>query len=82
MLKIDADCYIYNREETKRWDTCACEPLMESFGGNLTNIKGELIDYSFKKDKNLYNNKDGVLAMADVKWHSEIVEKLKHINDN
>jgi len=40
-----ADCYIYPRAGTKRWDTCAPEAILRSMGGSLKNIFGK--DYNY-----------------------------------
>ena len=33
VLMGESSCYVYPRNGTKRWDTCAGEALIRSFGG-------------------------------------------------
>ena len=60
LLEGTADVYVFASPGCKRWDTCACEALLEAVGGLLTDICGEHIIYDAQADS--YVNKAGVLA--------------------
>ena len=60
LLEGRADAYVFASAGCKRWDTCACEALLEAVGGTLTDICGEHIEYDLQADS--YMNKTGVLA--------------------
>jgi len=48
MLLIEgkAHAYVFPSPGCKRWDTCAPEAVLHAMGGKLTDIKGNLYDYS------------------------------------
>jgi 3'(2'), 5'-bisphosphate nucleotidase len=57
----NADYYIYPRDGTKRWDTCAPEAIMRSLNGTMTDIFGN--DYSYAKNElNVFENCYGLIA--------------------
>lgn len=45
-----SDYYLYPKDGTKRWDTCAPEALIRSLNGTMTDIFGR--EYSYKVDEN------------------------------
>jgi 3'(2'), 5'-bisphosphate nucleotidase len=58
------DCYIYPKDGTKRWDTCAPEAIIRSLNGSLTDIFGN--DYSYLKNSDtLVENIYGIVASLD-----------------
>lgn len=56
-----ADCYIYPRDGTKRWDTCAPEAILRSLGGKLTDVFGKDYDYG-RNELNVVENCHGLVA--------------------
>lgn len=64
-----SDCYLYPREGTKRWDTCAPEAILRSIGGELTDIFNKPYDYG---NMNKYENSRGLLATLN-QHHSYIL---------
>lgn len=56
------DCYLYPRNGTKRWDTCAVEAVLRSIGGQFTDILNKSYDYSKPKNKIEMENSLGVIA--------------------
>ena len=56
-----ADCYIYPRDGTKRWDTCAPEAILRSLGGKLTDVFGKDYDYA-RNELNVVENCHGLVA--------------------
>merc|ERR1711976_19351 len=78
LLQGEAHAYMFASPWTKKWDTCAPEAVLEAVGGRLTDIHGNLYNYS--KGPNKYN-KGGVMATLDSnkldEYISKIPEKLK-----
>ena len=72
LLEGTADAYVYASPGCKRWDTCACEALLEAVGGTLTDICGEHIEYDGQADS--YVNNTGVLG--SLKDHSFNVDLI------
>lgn len=57
----ESDCYIYPRNGTKRWDTCAPEALIRCLNGSLTDIYNN--DYLYVQDENTHvENYNGIVA--------------------
>ena len=59
LLEGTADGYIFASPGCKRWDTCACEAVLEGVGGKLTDVFGNRIKYELADS---YMNKSGVIA--------------------
>lgn len=80
VIEGDADCYIYPRNGTKRWDTCAPEAILRSMGGDLTDIYGK--DYSYTKSDDLtVQNCYGLIASINkpAEYYSQFLsEELKN----
>jgi 3'(2'), 5'-bisphosphate nucleotidase len=58
-----ADCYLYPRDGTKRWDTCAPEAILLSLNGKLTNVFGDEYNYEIHDiNSGLVNNSTGIIA--------------------
>ena len=77
LLEGTADAYVFASAGCKRWDTCACEALLESVGGTLTDVCGEHITYDAQADS--YLNKTGVLgSLKDHKFYVDMIpESIK-----
>jgi len=62
-----ADCYIYPRNGTKRWDTCAPEAILRSMNGTLTDAFGN--DYCYANnnlnDMKTIENCYGLIATCE-----------------
>ena len=55
VIEGKAECYIYPRNGTKRWDTCAPEAILRSLGGSLTDIYGNPYSYLKREDLTVEN---------------------------
>lgn len=72
LLEGRADAYVFASAGCKRWDTCACEALLEAVGGTLTDICGEHIKYDSQAVS--YVNQTGVLAsLKDHKFYVSMI---------
>lgn len=80
VIEGEADVYIYPRNGTKRWDTCAPEAILRSLGGSLTDIFGR--DYSYVKSDDLtVENCYGLIASVtrQPQYYSEFIsDELKN----
>lgn len=57
----EADCYIYPRNGTKRWDTCAPEAIIRSMNGCLTDVFNK--EYVYVHDEHHFvENYTGIVA--------------------
>jgi 3'(2'), 5'-bisphosphate nucleotidase len=72
----NADCYIYPRNGTKRWDTCAPEALIRSLNGTLTDVFNNDYDY-VKNEKTSVENYLGIIA--SMSQSNEFF--VKHLSD-
>lgn len=76
-----ADCYLYPRDGTKRWDTCAPEAILRSLNGTLTDIYGN--DYSYANNENTtVQNCYGLIASLDQEnsfYVNHLSEELKNL---
>lgn len=61
----------------KKWDLCAGNAILNAVGGNMSNLKGENIDYSSGPQLDV-KNQGGVLAT--VNKHKELLKKLENLN--
>lgn len=82
VIEGTADCYIYPRAGTKRWDTCAPEAILRSMGGSLTNIFAKGYNYDIENTACALNveNSLGLIAALDKPaefYSSFISEQLK-----
>ena len=57
-----SDCYLYPRNGTKRWDTCAPEAILRAVGGRFTDVFNNEYNYSAIYDKNVVENWFGIVA--------------------
>lgn len=65
-----ADAYVH-KTLIKRWDICAGDALLRSFGGKMTTLQGAEITYG---EKNVVKNSGGLLATLNN--HAHFLEKL------
>ncbi|KAG5683269.1 hypothetical protein PVAND_012559 [Polypedilum vanderplanki] len=73
LLEGKAHCYVFASPGCKKWDTCACEAILEQDGGTLTDINGKHYNYGPNVE---YPNKQGVLATAKGIDHDALIEKI------
>lgn len=59
----EAECYLYPREGTKRWDTCAGEAIIKSLGGQMTDVFNRNYDYSLSSS--VENNRGIVVTLVN-----------------
>ena len=82
-----ADCYVYTRNGTIRWDTCAPEALLRSLNGQLTDVFGNNYCYANNNPKDLttIENQYGIVATCETTSYycSFLSDELKEqvIND-
>jgi 3'(2'), 5'-bisphosphate nucleotidase len=62
VIEGSSDCYLYPRNGTKRWDTCAPEAILRALGGRFTDVFNNQYDYSAIYDKNIVENWFGFVA--------------------
>ncbi|KAH7645832.1 3'(2'),5'-bisphosphate nucleotidase 1 [Dermatophagoides farinae] len=86
VIEGKAHAYVFASRGCKKWDTCAPEAILHSFGGRLTDCLGN--DLTYKKKEN-FTNELGVLASYSRDEHEkycsfipteikgQIVEKAK-----
>ncbi len=66
VIEGDSDVYIYPRNGTKRWDTCAPEGILRALGGCMTDVFGR--EYSYEKRDDLsVENCFGLIACLNRK---------------
>lgn len=55
----NAHAYVYPRNGTKKWDTCAPDAILKIIGGRLTDVFGQPINY---KSVHHHDNLSGIIA--------------------
>ena len=70
LITDKADVYLHNGKISK-WDICAPNAILNSYGGQLTKLNGESIDYSYGS-KEPYLLDTGIIAT--VKNHSHFLK--------
>ena len=68
LIEGEAHAYVFPSPGCKRWDTCAPEAILHAMGGLLTDIKGNLYDYTKTVGK---VNEWGTLATSVKEHHAE-----------
>ena len=64
VINGESDCYIYPRNGTKRWDTCAPEALLRCLNGTLTDVYNN--EYSYvHDDKTFVENYNGIVCSLE-----------------
>jgi len=74
VLQGTVDVYVYPTPGTSKWDTCAVQALIESYGGKLTDRFGRIITYNLTDN---IKNLDGVVA--SIRHHDEVINLIKDI---
>ncbi|CAJ0581257.1 unnamed protein product, partial [Mesorhabditis spiculigera] len=68
-----AAAYVFASQGCKKWDTAACEAVIEGSGGRLTDISGRMLNY----DKGVQlNNSGGVLVTSCWVDHQEYLGSI------
>lgn len=75
IIEGKANCYVFASNGCKKWDTCAAEALLEATGGRMTDILGNLIEYTIRED-GCYKNSFGVLASSNEDIHEKVLNKI------
>lgn len=68
----DAEFYMHASGNIKKWDTCAAQVILEEAGGKVSDLDGNMLDYtqeSFRWERSVVMS-NGVL-------HEEILDKVK-----
>jgi len=73
LMEGKANAYVFSSQGCKKWDTCAPEAVLVAIGGKLTDMKGELYNYS--KDVQ-HVNEGGLLASAPGEDHDWYVKQI------
>lgn len=76
LMEGKAHAYVFASRGCKRWDTCAPEAVLKAMGGKLTDLHGNLYDYS--KDTP-HENTAGVLATAVASDHDIYLRSIPNI---
>jgi len=72
LIEKKAHAYVFASIHCKKWDTCAPEAILQSVGGQLTDLHGKPIPYHANV---VHKNTGGVLAT--VENHDWYVNKIK-----
>ena len=67
----DADAYFTKTDKTFQWDYCAADVILREAGGEITDLRGEPLDYARRERRNLY----GIVATNGA-LHKALLEKL------
>lgn len=57
-----SDVFFRLKAATRKWDICAVEPLIEAFGGQLTDAYGQVYMYDHIKNAPDFDNERGLVA--------------------
>ncbi|KAL4450921.1 hypothetical protein ABPG74_011763 [Tetrahymena malaccensis] len=80
VLENEVDFCTHLSSKASRWDTVACEALLQIYGGQITDIYGNRYDYDSKLT-NYYNINGGVYTLRpDV--HQYLINKTKNFKLN
>lgn len=75
--KVDA--YVFPSDGTKKWDTCAVDAIVRANGGLLTDVNGDLFDYS---SWDAYRNKMGLVVTMSKETHQAVLDRIpKDVKD-
>lgn len=69
--KVDA--YVFPSDGTKKWDTCAVDAIVRANGGLLTDVNGDLLDYS---SWDAYRNKMGLVVTMCRETHQAVLDRI------
>lgn len=67
-----ADAYVHSTR-IKKWDLCAGNAILEAWGGNMTDLHGNRIDYAATANK---VNENGVVGTILGREHAFYVQRL------
>lgn len=70
-----AHSYVFTSNGCKKWDTCAPEAILESYGGCLTDSLGNRLEYETNDQKD-YHNYLGIIASRNKTIHDSILAKI------
>lgn len=72
VLDGKADAYLYPREGTKKWDSCAGDVLLRVAGGKLTDTFGDELDYSANAE---HMNSNGLVCTLGSIDHQQFLRQ-------
>jgi Golgi-resident PAP phosphatase len=67
LISDKADVYLHSGKISK-WDICAPNAILESYGGKLTKLNGQEIDYSYKNTEPYLIDTGIVASVKDHKY--------------
>lgn len=73
LIEGKAHAYVFPSKGCKKWDTCAPEALLHAFGGKLTDIHGNPIQYHSTVE---HMNSSGGLATYTESVHEWFVANI------
>lgn len=81
VIEGDADIYYLSKASTFRWDTCCCQAILRSLGGDIVEFKNSIIEKRPIPLKYSDNNEDkcnrnGLIAYRDVNDFKLLAEDL------
>ncbi|CAG9310916.1 unnamed protein product [Blepharisma stoltei] len=77
VISGNASTYVFNRELTSKWDTCAGDGILQGIGGFVTDLNGQKILYD--KDQPI-KNKDGVVMSSKREDAQRVIEAWREFN--
>lgn len=73
VLEGKVDAYVFPSDGTKKWDTCAADAIVRANGGLLTDVNGDLLDYS---SWDTYRNKMGLVVTMCKETHQAVLDRI------
>lgn len=73
VVEGEVDAYVFPSPGTKKWDTCAVDAIVRAHGGLLTDVNGELLDYS---SWDAYSNKMGIVVTMCRETHQAVLDRI------
>lgn len=73
VLEDHVDAYVFPSAGTKKWDSCAVDAIVREAGGLLTDLNGDVLEYSSWEN---YRNKMGLVVAMNKDTHRAILDKI------
>ncbi|KAL4129329.1 hypothetical protein PRIC2_005338 [Phytophthora ramorum] len=71
-----SDAFFRFKAATRKWDICAVEPLIEAFGGKLTDTQGNVYMYDHIGNAPDFDNERGLLACVEPEAHQTVLNVM------
>ncbi|KAG5670225.1 hypothetical protein PVAND_000502 [Polypedilum vanderplanki] len=83
VIQKHADIYYLSKNSTFKWDTCAAQAILRSFGGDIVELNSSVklkksIPLSYKDDEEKCNQ-NGLIAFIDIEDFNKLVDEM-HAN--